>query len=746
MKILMTLMGLEIGGAETHVVELCRELASRGVDVTVASNGGVYEKTLAECNIKHVKLPLHTKTPSAMLESYRGLKKLIKTEKFDIVHAHARIPAFICGLLAKQLHFRFITSTHGVYKVDPLLSVATDWGERAVAVSCDIKQYLIDSYGFPSDNVSITINGIDTGRFSKNIDSSAERREFSLTDDKFRITYVSRIDTEAALTGFLLCDAAEKLSTEIPALEILMVGGGTAFERLSERAAKVNKKLGGEVIKLTGARTDVAELISACDCFAGVSRAALEAMSMEKPVILAGAQGYIGILNEDNLALAESTNFCCRGEKLPTADDIASDIKRLFEMSKAEREVLGSFGRRVILEGYSVARMADDYLAAYAKMTPYEPYKRGDIIISGYYGFDNMGDDSLLSSMIDGIKKNAPDARITVLSNSPDKTSAVCGVRCVNRFNIPAVAREMRGAKLLISGGGSLLQDGTSRKSLYYYVTIMKMAKKRGLKLMLYANGLGPLVSDKSRSMAAEIIKAADYVSLREKRSELLAEELGIGSLKVTADPAFLLEPASDEWIDHIKRRESISRPYFIVSIKDGNNFGERSRPELIDFLAADIAALAVEHSMTPVFIPMHPGKDGAITRELCQKVGQGKVISGLTAAELCGLLRDAGFAVGMRLHMLIFAARMGVPMVGISYDPKIDAFLEYLGEGKSLDVRTITAGELYSAASELLKDRGARSERIKSRSAELRELALTDCEATVKLCFDNKNNQEKTK
>ena len=149
---------------------------------------------------------------------------------------------------------------------------------------------------------------------------------------------------------------------------------------------------------------------------------------------------------------------------------------------------------------------------------------------------------------------------------------------------------------------------------------------------------------------------------------------------------------------------------------------------------------------MTPVFIPMHPGKDGAITRELCQKVGQGKVISGLTAAELCGLLRDAEFAVGMRLHMLIFAARMGVPMVGISYDPKIDAFLEYLGEGKSLDVRTIAAGELYSAASELLKDRGARSERIKSRSAELRELALTDCEATVKLGFDNKNNQEKTK
>lgn len=732
MKILMTLMGLEIGGAETHVVELCRELAARGVDVTVASNGGVYEKTLAESGVRHVKLPLHTKSPAAMLKSYFGLEKLIKAEKFDIVHAHARIPAFICGLLAKKLKFRFITSTHGVYKVDPLLTLATNWGERAVAVSCDIKQYLIDSYGFPSDNISITINGIDTARFSKNIDSSAQKREFSLSDDRFRVTYVSRIDTEAALTGFLLCDAAEKLADAIPSLEILMVGGGTAFDKLKARAGEVNKKLGREVIKLTGARTDVAELISTGDIFAGVSRAALEAMSMEKPVILAGAQGYIGILSEDNLALAESTNFCCRGEKLPTADDIAADIKRLYDASDKECERLGESGRKVILAGYSVARMADDYLTAYSKMTPYAPYRHGDIMISGYYGFDNMGDDSLLSSMIEGIKKDIPDAKITVLTKSPKKTAAVCGVRCVNRFNIPVVASEMKRAKLLISGGGSLLQDGTSRKSLYYYVTIMRMAKKRGLKLMLYANGLGPLVSEKSRKMAAEIIKAADRVSLREERSKELARELGVDSLSVTADPAFLLEPASREWTEHIKRREKIAGRYFLVSVKDGNNFGERQRPELIDFLAADISALSVEHSLTPVFIPMHPGKDSVFTRELCAKVGQGRVVTGLTASELCGLLGDAEFAVGTRLHMLIFAARMGVPMVGISYDPKIDAFLGYLGEGKSLDVRTLAAGDLYAAGCEILKDRENIAANIAARAAFLGELARTDCAAAA--------------
>ncbi len=733
MKILMTLMGLEIGGAETHVVELCKELSRRGVEVTVASNGGVYEKTLAEYNIKHIRLPLNTKSPASLIKSYVGLKKLITAEKFDIVHAHARIPAFICGMLAKRLHFRFVTSTHGVFKVDPILTFATDWGERAVAVSCDIKQYLIDNYKYPSDNISLTINGIDTDHFSKSIENTVQKREFELSDDRFRVIYVSRIDTEAALPGFLLCDAAERLAAEIPTLEILIVGGGSAFDQLTERAKKVNRLVGRELIRLTGARTDVAELISCCDCFVGVSRAALEAMSIEKPIILAGAQGYIGVLGENNFALAESSNFCCRGERFPCADDMIADIRKIYSMPQEERTALGRFGRKRVEEGYSVAKMTDDYMAAYKKMTPYARYKHGDIIISGYYGFDNMGDDSLLSSMICGIKEYLPEARITVLSNSPKKTSEISLVRCVNRFNIPAVMREMRSAKLLISGGGSLLQDGTSRKSLYYYVTIMRIAKRFGLKLMLFSNGLGPLGSESSRKMAAEIVKKADYVSFREKGSKLLAESLGIENANVTADPAFLLEPASKEWTAHIKRREGIDKKYFLISIKEGNNFGECSSPKLMDFMAADIAALAEEKGLMPIFIPMHPEKDLAVTNELYARVGHGKIVSALTAAELCGLLEGAELAIGMRLHMLIFAAHMGVPMVGISYDPKIGAFMEYLGEGRCLDVRTLSDGELLRSAEELLCDTEI-CERIRARANELEALAENDCAKIIEL------------
>ena len=102
-KILMALMGLEIGGAETHVVELSKELKKQGYDIIVASNGGVYEKELAEAGIRHYHVPLNQRNVLKMARSYFILKKIIKKEKVDIVHSHARIPSFVCGLLKERM-------------------------------------------------------------------------------------------------------------------------------------------------------------------------------------------------------------------------------------------------------------------------------------------------------------------------------------------------------------------------------------------------------------------------------------------------------------------------------------------------------------------------------------------------------------------------------------------------------------------------------------------------------------------
>ena len=386
--------------------------------------------------------------------------------------------------------------------------------------------------------------------------------------------------------------------------------------------------------------------------------------------------------------------------------------------------------------------MADDYVRAYKKVA-FPKYDHGDIVISGYYGFDNMGDDSLLMSIVDGIRSVDPDIGITVLSNKPSETRKLYGVRSVNRVDIPQIAAEMNRAKLLISGGGSLLQDGTSRKSLFYYVTIMRMAKKRGLSLMLLANGLGPLVSESGKRCAAEIMREADRISLREEHSMGIARELGIPDDPkrgpfVSADPAFLMKPTDPLWTDHILAREDIGRDFFLVSIKPGNNFGsgksaKGERPP-IETIAADIKKISGKYNLLPVLVPMHPDKDTDITRELAGLIGECRVVRGLSASELCGLLTRASFAVGMRLHMLIFAAAAKTPMIGISYDPKIDAFLDYIGQKKfCLDVRNVAESELLSAADAVMADREGIAEALRTVSDRMRRLAASDCEAAVR-------------
>ena len=146
MKILMSLMQLDIGGAETHVVELAKELKRRGHEIIITSNGGAYVSELENFGIRHFTVPLQNKNPKNVLCAFKLLKKIIKEEKPDVVHSHARIPSFIIGKLWKKMKFPFVTTAHWVFTTKYGLKYITDWGEKTLAVSDDIKTYLIDMF------------------------------------------------------------------------------------------------------------------------------------------------------------------------------------------------------------------------------------------------------------------------------------------------------------------------------------------------------------------------------------------------------------------------------------------------------------------------------------------------------------------------------------------------------------------------------------------------------------------------
>ncbi len=368
MKVLLSLMKLDIGGAETHVVELAKELKRRGHKIIVTSNGGAFVAELEKSGIKHYVVPLQNKNPKNVMSAFKLLEKIITEEKPDIVHSHARIPSFILGRLKRKLKFPFVTTAHWVFTTKYGLKYITDWGEKTVAVSEDIKKYLMDNYKIPEEDITVTINGIDTEKFSPDTDRSAAMAEFDLKDSDNTIVYVSRMDTSRSLVAHHLIEATERLDSIVEDLKVVIVGDGDDFERVKAEATAVNERLGRQAISLAGARVDIAELIAPCKLFVGVSRAALEAMAEAKPTIVAGNEGYIGLFDEAKLEQALATNFCCRGCGEATADKLSQDIGEFFGMWQEDKDKLGGYGRQLILDSYSVKRMTDDTESVYKSL------------------------------------------------------------------------------------------------------------------------------------------------------------------------------------------------------------------------------------------------------------------------------------------------------------------------------------------------------------------------------------------
>lgn len=726
LNILMATMGMEIGGAETHVLELARALRRRGFNVFVASNGGVYEKDLEAAGIKHYKLPLHNKKLSNMIASYKGLKQIIVKEKIDIVHGHARIPSFLCGLLHKKMKFPFITTAHWVFKINPILRRMTDWGQLTVAVSNDIKTYLIDNYQVPASDISVTINGIDTDKFSNQIDASSVEAEFDLTPDKTRIVYVSRMDTSRSLVAHHLVQIAPKLDAQIDNLEIVIVGDGDDFENLKAEVQQVNTQQGRSLIKLAGGRTDINKFIKTGDIFVGVSRSALEAMAAEKPSIIAGNEGYIGIFDESKLDDCIRTNFCCRDCRVPSAKLLYEDIITLLKNTDAQtRAQLGAYGRQTIMERYSVSRMTQDYIDAYDRLLM-EKKLLNDVVISGYYGFKNNGDDALLSAIIEDLREQIPDVKICVLSYRPSETYAAYGVEAVNRLNLPQISRAMKGAKLLVSGGGSLIQDGTSTQSLIYYLYVMRMARRRGLHSMLYANGIGPLIHESNIKRANKALQRLDLITLRDPASLEELEKIGCDKSKavLTADPAFNIHPAPDAQISALLKKYGIDETNKLVGISvrqwklHGSGF-EIHIANTADYMQKELG-------LTPVFLNMQYPTDIKIARSIMQqmKTKAYTVNDNLTDTQMLGVISKMDLVLGERLHTLVYAAAVGVPFVGIVYDPKIKAFMEYVGQKNYVDMGDVCFGALRKEIDFCVSHRDEICAQLAEKTARMRVLA----------------------
>lgn len=727
-KILMALMGLEIGGAETHVVELSKELKKQGYDIVVASNGGVYEKELAEAGIRHYQVPLNQRNVLKMARSYFMLKKIIKKEKVDIVHSHARIPSFVCGLLKVRMKnaFTFVTSAHWVFYTGMGLKYLSNWGQKVVAVSDDIRDYLMENYRVRYEDIFVTINGIDTEKFSPNTDQSRIRAEFDLKEEEPTLVYVSRMDESRALVARQLIALGPKLAKAIPGLRMLIVGGGDVYDELLEKTKEANAAIGRECITMTGGRTDINELVAVGDVFVGVSRAALEAMAAEKPVIVAGNEGYIGLFAEDKLELAQENNFCCRGCELSSEALLYKDVVHAFnDLTDEERQKMGAYGRQVIFEYYSVTKMAGDCVKAYDAAWKENHVPQYNVVMSGYYGFNNTGDEAIMLSMHKNIQEMGDNYHITVLSNKPQETKEKYGIEAVYRFGVRDVLRAIKNCDVLLSGGGSLLQDSTSTRSLMYYLSITATAKMMRKKVMLYANGIGPVSGERNRRLVKQVVNKADLITLREENSyeELLSMGVNPKKCFVTADPVFTMDGISAEQAQDILKAEGVpmDKPMVVVSVRNWKDMDK-----FIGRFAEMCDIIVEKYDRNIVFLGMQMPNDITVSEKVRKKMKQNAYIlkGNYSPYEVMGIISQADFILSMRLHTLIFAARQRVPLIGFIYDPKIEYYLEKLDMPSGGKLKEFDKEETLALVDDVINHKDVYVAKLEQKEIELEKMA----------------------
>lgn len=324
------------------------------------------------------------------------------------------------------------------------------------------------------------------------------------------------------------------------------------------------------------------------------------------------------------------------------------------------------------------------------------------IVISGYYGFKNSGDEAMLYAILSALRAHIPGVELVVLSHRPRETAAEFGVRAVSRWNPVRIWRELGTADLLLSGGGSLLQDVTGPFSILYYLGVIYLAQVRGRKVCLYGQGVGPLRFWHSRWLTRRIVNRVDLVTLRDSSSREELVRLGVQApIRVTADPVLGLRPGPED----MARGKALlaaagagSRPVVGISLRPW-----AEAPRLVQVVAT-LGDRLSHAGWDVVFVPMQEKVDLSIVRRVTARMREKSfVLEAVTGfRDLLAVAGCCDLALGMRLHFLVFAALAGVPVVGLGYDPKVHRFLDQIGMGPAEDLSRVTPEGLEARVKEL--------------------------------------------
>lgn len=319
------------------------------------------------------------------------------------------------------------------------------------------------------------------------------------------------------------------------------------------------------------------------------------------------------------------------------------------------------------------------------------------VLLCGYYGFGNSGDEAILSVLIRDLNEVFDKPQVTVVAGAVESIAADHQVDAINWTEIGRLREQAQASDLMVLGGGGLFQDQQefdpaailtpAHGGMSYWAGFALLSHLVDKPLAIYGAGVGPLSTDEGKRLTALSFRTASAASVRDAESARLLEGLGIHDVPVTADPVFRM--TADRRIGlEILANEQIPDGETLIAVGIRSWAGDGFAADLADQLDQLIAS----HDARVVFVPFQTSphraeNDPAAALRVLTVMkhrSRAAILRGTyTPEDKMAVQSAAGVVIGMRLHSVIMAAAAGVPVVALAYDPKVVNTMKALGVGE---------------------------------------------------------------
>ena len=698
MKIIHLISGGDVGGAKTHVLSLLQGLSQTHTVLLVCFMEGEFAQEARDMGIRTRIIKSHN-----VLADCRTIAELIRTEGFQVVHCHGSRANMMGALLRRRIKAPVVTTVHSDYRLDYLgrplhrltfgtiNTVALRFLDYYIGVSEAMAELLIRR-GFDAQRMFAIYNGVDfsTPRQVTEREAFLDSIGLKRSPDSVIFGIAARISPVKDM-GTLVRAFAETVRVH-PDARLVIAGDGEQRAALENLAGELCPK---DSVLFAGWMEDVDSFYNAIDVNLLTSLSetfpyALTEGARMRCATVASRVGGIPYLidDEENGLLFPAQDVAAlaqRMDRLAADGDLRQRLgQKLYEKTKAQFSV------------EATVRRQEEIYAAILRRAARRSKKRDGVLICGAYGKRNAGDDAILRAIVGQLRGIDPDLPVYALSRHPKETRLSYRIGSCHTFNVPRYLRIMRRTKLYISGGGTLIQNVTSARSLFYYLSNISRAHAAGNHVMMYGCGIGPVTGSFSRRMTARIIdRCVDTITLRDADSAEELRSMGVDrpDVHLTADPALLLPAPAPEKAASIVRTLGL-RPegrYVMFALRPWP--GVEAHME--DFAAA--ARHAHELGCTPVLFSLEPQRDAPVSAGLAQLLPFESILvpDCSDADAILALIGRMQAVVSMRLHALIFAFSQGVPLAGVVYDPKVSGFLDYMGQKNYVNMDELSAPAL---------------------------------------------------